>query len=140
MPGITNSILKRSIDVDYDKLKEDSKRAGRLINSASEVRIKLVLPVSLVVIQVKFIEIKIAIINDIIILLIFFIIITPELFNINLKNNILIIIMQNIFYFISRSLQFLRYFFSYFKIIKPGIRLTNIMKNQFKIIMIIQVN
>ena len=40
MPGITNSILKRSIDVDYDKLKEDSKRAGRLINSASEVRIK----------------------------------------------------------------------------------------------------
>jgi leucyl aminopeptidase (aminopeptidase T) len=39
MPGITKSVLKRSIDIDYDRLKVDSKRLASQLNKGTKVRI-----------------------------------------------------------------------------------------------------
>lgn len=40
MPGITKSILKRTIDINYDKLMKVHKRLGDLIDKGKEVKIK----------------------------------------------------------------------------------------------------
>lgn len=43
MPGITETILKRCIDIDYDKLGKVTKKLASLLNKAKKVRIKTAL-------------------------------------------------------------------------------------------------
>ena len=40
MPGITETVLRRSIDIDYSKLKEDTKKVVLLMNKAKKIRVK----------------------------------------------------------------------------------------------------
>ena len=40
MPGISETILRRSIDIDYDILRKDTKKIVSLLNKANEIRVK----------------------------------------------------------------------------------------------------
>jgi leucyl aminopeptidase (aminopeptidase T) len=39
MPGITSSVLRRSIDIDYDRLKDEIKKLGRILNRGKKIRV-----------------------------------------------------------------------------------------------------